>query len=152
MTRARPPQRAAQLAMDVEDPHAAAEQVARDHDDQRLALEHFFAACRQVCRELGYERCANELDAIWSKVGRGVSASTLKATLAPNGERNYFRFEWAIWFAQQSEEVADLLLEIAGRGKPEKTPEEELRDLKELMRRELGATGNKLIRKAAAPR
>ena len=136
-----------QLAMvGLDDPAEA----ARAGDEQALLYERLMVACRAVARELTFERCAAALDAIWGDRGRPVSAAVLRAALSGT-ERNYFRVEWAIWFARHSEDVADVLLEIAGRGKPKKTPEEELRDLKEIVRRELGATGNKLIRKAEAP-
>ena len=135
----------AQLSMAVDDP----KEREREADDQRLLAEHFFAACRSVVREgRTWDSIAKELDAIWDPVGRGVSAGVLRATLAPNSERNYFRFEWAIWFARQSEECADLLAEIIGRGKPKKTPEQELQDLKDLLREELPKRAASLIRKA----
>ncbi len=142
----------AQTEMAVEDPEAAKRERERKTEDRRELFERFFRACREVCRELGYDTVANELERDWGDLGRHVSSGVLKQTLAPNGDRNYFRWEWCTYFAEQSEEASDVLLEIGGRGKPKKTPEEELRDLKELMRRELGATANKLIRKAEAPR
>lgn len=120
-------------------------QAARDR--RKLLREQLMAACRQVALTLGYDRCAAELDAEWGPEGRTVAATFLRAALNDEGRSN-FRMEWLPWFSEQSEVVADLVLEMGGRGKPKKTPEEELRDLKELMRRELGATANKLIRKA----
>jgi hypothetical protein len=137
-----------QLAMVVDDPAVVERERQRELDDERLLFERLMKACREVCRELGYDRCAAELDAIWSPLGRHVSAGVLRQTLAPNTERNYFRLEWIIWFARQSEEVADLVLEVIGRGRPKKKPEDELRDLKELIRAELPKRAAALIRKA----
>lgn len=122
-------------------------EIQAAQDRRKLLRQQTMAACRQVALTLGYDRCAAELDAEWGPEGRGVSATFLRAALQDQ-ERSNFRHEWIYWFAEQSEVVADLLLEAGGRGKPKKTPEEELRDLKELMRRELGQTANKLIRKA----
>lgn len=123
-------------------------ELARDADDQALVFEGLLAACRACARLLTVEVCARELDRIWGDRGRPVSAAVLRAAL--NGtERNYFRLEWAIWFARQSEDVAELLLEIVGQGKPKKTPEEELADLKKLVRDELShKRAEALIRKA----
>lgn len=131
---------------EVSDP---TEVAARD-DQQRILREQLMAACRQVALTLGYDRCAAELDRIWGRDGRTVAATFLRAALHDDN-RSHMRLEWLLWFAEQSEVVADLVLELGGRGKPKKTPEEELRDLKEIMRRELGATANKLIRKAETP-
>ena len=128
---------------EVEDPV----EIAAGDDRQRVLRGQLMAACRQVALTLGYDRAAAELDRIWGHEGRPVSATFLRAALHDT-ERSHMRMEWLIWFAQQSEVVADIVLEMGGRGKPKKTPEEELRDLKELMRRELGQTANKLIRKA----
>ncbi len=135
----------AQTTMDVDNPL----DVAAADDEQRVLRSQLMAACRQVALSLGYDQCAAALDRIWGYEGRPVSATFLRAALHDN-ERSHMRLEWLLWFAQQSEVVADIALEIGGRGKPKKTPEEELRDLKELMRRELGTTANKLIRKAEA--
>jgi hypothetical protein len=123
--------------------------IERDGDDQALLFEALVGACRAVARELGYDACAAALDAIWGERGRPVSAAVMRAAL--NGtERNYFRVEWAIWFARRSEHVADILLEIAGRGsRPRKTAEQELEDLKALLRDELShKRAEQLIRKA----
>lgn len=123
-------------------------ELAREADDQALLFEHLITACRAVSRLITVEVCARELDRIWGDRGRPVSAAVLRAAL--NGaERNYFRLEWAIWFARQSEEVAELLREIGGNGKPKKTPEEELEDLKSILRTEYPKQAEKLIRKAA---
>jgi hypothetical protein len=119
-------------------------------DEQALLLEHLVAACRAVARELTYEACAKSLDAIWGERGRPVSASVLRAGLSGT-ERNYFRVEWAFWFARRSETVAEILLEVAGRARPKKKPEDELRDLKALIREELPKRATALIRKAELP-
>ena len=136
-----------QLEMEVDDPVQAAKERARERDQQALLFERLLTACRAVSHELTAEHCAKELDAIWGDRGRPVSAAVLRAALA-DSRGNYFRAEWLIWFAQQSEAVADLLLEAGGRGKPKKKPEDELRDLKALMRRKLGTVANELIHKA----
>lgn len=141
----------AQVEMNVEDPRAAERERERDAEAQQDLLSRLLRAMREVCREHGYEHCANALDAIWAPLGRGVSSSSLKMTLAPGNERNYVRIEWAIWFAQQSEEVADLVAEMAGRGKPKKKPEDELRDLQAIVRAEMPKQADRIIRKAATP-
>ncbi len=125
-------------------------EIDAEADRQTSLRDDVVMACRGVARELTYETCANALDAIWARHGRGVSASALRSALTDT-ERNHFRFEWVIWFAAQSEHVADLLNEIAGKGRPKKKPEDELRDLKELMRRRLGDVAKEIIRKAETP-
>ncbi len=119
---------------------AAAEraEIEADGDEQALLYEHLVVACRAVARELGYDACANAIEAIWADRGHPVSSSVLRAALNPNNlNHNYFRFEWAIWFARKSDAVAELLLEIGGRACPKKSPEDELRDLKAAIREEL---------------
>ncbi len=158
----------AQTSMDVDDPRETEREFEAEASADHVLLIKVLAACRAVALTLTYDKAANALDGIWARHGRPVSPSFLRAALNPEGEtRSYFRLEWVLWFARQSEEVADLVewvlwfarqseevadlvLEMGGRGTPKKTPEEELRDLKELMRRELGTTANKLIRKAEA--
>ena len=81
----------------------------------------------------GYDAVAAALDARWGAKGRPVSASTLRAALA-DSERNYFRLEWADWFAARDRDIADLL---ARRVKPAKTDAERLTDLEAEMREEL---------------
>lgn len=143
---------AVQTEMEVSDPQETQREREREIEAQQDILQRFFKACREVCRELGYERCANELDAIWAPLGRGVNPSTLKMTLAPGNERNYFRFEWAIWFARQNDDVAEALAEIIGAARPKKKPEDELRDLQEIVRGEYPKQAERIIRKAATPR
>ncbi len=120
--------------------------------DRQVALRNeIMVACRGVVRELGgYDQCAAALSHVWGGQGRSVTAPALRATLN-DVERNYFRFEWIIWFATQSERVRDLMNEIGGTGKPKKTPEEELADLKRVMRKKLGSVAEELIRKAESP-
>lgn len=120
---------------------------ADELDAEALLREELWGALRAIARELTYEVCAAELDKRWGPKGRPVSASLLRAALNDT-ERNNFRLEWVFWFAKKSELIAELVLEIGGRGRARKKPENELRDLKELMRRELGSVANKLIRKA----
>ena len=113
----------------------------------RLLMDRKLAAARKVVSERTVKACADELDQIWGPLGHPVSASTLANALRDH-ERNYFRSEWDSWFADQSEEFREVIAEVAGRGKPKKTPAEELAVLKELLRSELGTAGAKLIRKA----
>lgn len=144
-----------QLAMVVDDPAEAAKERAREGQAQRLLAARFYAACREVVRESTWDAVAKELDAIWDPqedpTGRGVSAGVLRASLATANERNYFRFEWCLYFARQSEECAELLAEIIGRGKPKKAPEAELADLQNIVRTHYPKDAEKIIRKAATP-
>ena len=121
-------------------------------DRHRALWNDVLDACRAVVREFGgYDKTAAALQHVWGPLGHTVTASNVRATLSVESERNYFRGEWLIWFSTQSETVADLLAEIAGRAKPKKTPEQELRDLQELLRAELPRQADKLIRKAGKP-
>lgn len=138
-----------QLVMSVDDPDAMRREQEREAEDQQELLARFFKACREVCREHTYERVAEELERIWGDLGRHVSSGVLKQTLAPGNERNYFRFEWCIWFARQSDSCAEILKEIIGHGQPKKSPEEELRDLQTELRAELShKRAEQLIRRA----
>jgi hypothetical protein len=94
----------------------------------------------------GLAACAAALDKRWGEDGRPVSESTLGAALR-DSERNYFRLEWADWFAARSPEIAELL---ARRIKPVKTPEQELEDLKAELRSELPKRADAVIRNARA--
>lgn len=147
MRRAQP----VQTTMAVEEPSAAAKKRDDEIAEQRAIFAAFVAACRVCVRDAGgYDPVTAQLEAIWGELGRHVSAGVLKSTLSEGEQnRNYFRFEWAIWFARQSEDCAALLGKIID--KPAKTPEEELRDLKALMRRKLGTVAEELIRKAESP-
>ncbi len=139
---------APQLEMPVDDPAELEKERQREVDEQHLVLGRFFAACREVVRETSWDHVANQLEAIWGPLGRHVSSGVLKLTLsASNGERNYFRWEWSIWFARNSEACADLLAEIIGRGRPKKDPADELRDLKDVIRNEYPKQAERLIRK-----
>lgn len=141
---------AVQTEMDVADPAELAREREREVEDQQELLQRFFKACREVVREWGgYDKVAAELDEIWAPIGRSVAGSTLKVTLAAGNERNYFRFEWAIWFARNDEDCADLLAEIIGKGKPKKAPQDELRDLHAELRTRYPKDADKIIRKAA---
>lgn len=113
----------------LEDPAEEAAEIEAGY----LWREQLFIAMRAVAREHGYEACASALDRRWGDKGRPVSASLLRAALN-DAERNYFRLEWADWFARRSKDVADLL---ASRMKPTKTPEEMLADLEAEVREEL---------------
>ncbi len=142
---------ALQIEMDVEDPAAAMLAHERKIEERREQLGRFFKLCREVCRLRSYEYVAAELEKEWGELGRHVSAGVLKNTIAPDSKGNYFRWEWAMWFAEESEEIADLLCEIAGRGKPKKDPKEELRDLQNIVRVHYPKDAEKHIRKAATP-
>jgi hypothetical protein len=143
---------AQQLEMDVEDPERTRRDRERLTEYRRELLERFFRACREVCRELTYERVAAELEADWGDLGRHVSSGVLKMTLATNdGARNYFRWEWGTYFADQSEECAMVLLEIGSRGRPKKDPKDELRDLQSIVRAHYPKDAEKHIRKAGMP-
>lgn len=119
-------------------------------DRQRATRDELVMACRAVARELGYDACAAALDLVWGPLGRSVSASSLRAALN-DAERNYFRFEWVLWFATQSESVRDVLRAIAD-GRSKKSEADELRDLQELVRRKLPEDAEGLIRKAKTTR
>lgn len=109
--------------------------------------EQLWSAMRAVARELGYEACASALDRRWGEKGRPVSASLLRAALN-DAERNYFRLEWADWFARQSKDVADLL---ASRVKPKKAPDELLADLEAELRETLShKAAEQVLRRARA--
>jgi hypothetical protein len=142
---------ALQIEMDVEDPDAVRLAHERKIEERREQLALFFKLCREVCRLLSYEHVAAELEKEWGDLGRHVSAGVLKNTIAPDSKGNYFRWEWGMWFAEQNEEIADLLCEIAGRGKPKKDPKDELRDLQNIMRTHYPKDADRHIRKAATP-
>jgi hypothetical protein len=141
-----------QLAMVVDDPRAAERELEAEATADHIMFVHMIAACRDVALTTGYDKAANALDAIWSRHGRPVSASFLRAALNPDSEtRSYFRLEWVQWFARQSADVRELLLGVA-MGDGPKDPKDELDDLKEVMRVELGKVAEKLIQKGKAPR
>lgn len=112
------------------------------------AMRTFVAGYISVKGTRGYDAVANELEARWAVFGRPVSASVLRAALSPEGnERNYFRLEWADWFAARSPEIADLL---ARRVKPTKTPQQQIADLEAELREELPKRADAVIRRARA--
>lgn len=119
-------------------------------DQHAVALEHLFAACKAIVRERTADEVARELDVIWGERGRGVTAQVLRAALA-DSRGNYFRLEWILYFAEESQEVRELLIAI-GRGDGPKDPREELEDLKELLRNEYPKQAEQLIRKGKARR
>jgi hypothetical protein len=150
-----------QLEMVVDDPAQAERdraQAERDREKDRDAQKAVFDALITACRDTalahgGYDKAANALDAVWGEFGRHVSGSFLNTTLKPVKPENagsYFRLEWIIWFAQHSAEVRDLLAGIAFD--TPKDPAEDLDDLHDVIREELGKTGEALIRKAKARR
>ncbi len=135
-----------QLALDVE----TEEEIDAAGDAQAVVLEHLFAACKAVVREMTADRVAAELNKIWANRGRGVTAQVLRAALA-DSRGNYFRVEWMFWFAAHSEDVRELLLGIAA-GESPKDPADELADLQELVRKEMPQQAPRLIQKAKRPR
>lgn len=147
--------RAEQLDLSIDEPEATEAELEAEADEQRILFLHLMAACRAVNRELTADTVAQRLDDIWAheKIGHGVSSSVLRASLNANGgERNYFRIEWIIEYARRSPLVSEILLEIVGRGVAQKPLDEELHDLKELVRAEYPRQAERLLRKAAAPR
>lgn len=131
-----------------EEAEAEASEVAARRETRGILRARLMAAIRAFARERQIGSCAAELDqddAVFGG-GKGVSASTLRSCLEST-ERNYFRLDWLLWFAEESEEIADLVMEVAGRGKPVKKPEDELRDLKEALRQEFPKQADRLIRK-----
>jgi hypothetical protein len=120
-------------------------------DAHEIRLNQLFAACKKAVRNLGSaDDAALELSAMWEDRGRPVTAPVLRAALA-DSRGNYFRLEWILYFAELSEEVRDLLIAI-GHGDTPKDPREELDDVYDVIREELGKTGEALIRKAKARR
>jgi hypothetical protein len=132
------------------DAEAADEAARREH---RGILRHrLMAALRDYARLRQLNICATELDkddAVYGG-GKGVSSSTLRSCLEST-QGNYFRLDWLFWFAGECDEVADILMEIAGH-KSEKTPEQELEDLKNALRSEYPKQAAALIRKGQLPR
>jgi hypothetical protein len=127
------------------------EEIERETEEASDAageqLTALINACKRVARELSYGHCADELEKLWGRHGRHVTAPTLRAC-CEGIERNYFRVEWAHWFAQQSDDVAAILREWGGARAPKKTPAEELEDLKRALLEEFPKQAAKLIRKA----
>ncbi len=95
----------------------------------------------------GYDACAFALTRRWGtdEHGRPVSPAQLRASLSSSTERNYFRLEWADWFACRSGDIADLL---ARRVKPAKTDRELYDDLVSEVREELPRRAESIVRKA----
>ncbi len=117
-------------------------------DRINLYREESFAIMRAIAKELTYETCANELDAMFSRHGRPVSPSVLRAALN-DIERNHFRFEWAIWFARKHKEMGDKFCEIGGHAKAKRTEGEINTAFRELVRSKLSLVeAEKLIRQA----
>lgn len=136
-----------------EEADAEAALEAADRERRGIMRHRLMAAIRDFARLRQQNVCATELDKDDSVFGggKGVSASAFRACLEGT-ERNYFRLDWLFWFVDESDEVADLIVEIGKRGLSQKTPEEELQDLRDLVRQEMPKQADKLIRKAAAPK
>lgn len=137
----------------LDDPeHRAREAEAVENEDLKC-FERFIQGARAVCVDRGYGKVANELDGTWSKLGHPVSESVLRATMRENGERNYFRMEWVPYFARHSEECAQALLEMAGRGEPEVPVEDFNANLIDGMRGVLApAQVNRIVAAARRPK
>lgn len=128
---------------EIEQDDANAEALSDDLGEQ---LTKLINACKKVARELGITYCVDSLERIWGRHGRHVTEPLLRACLG-NVERNYFRVEWAQWFAQHSDEVAAILREWGGV--PTKSVEQELIDLKLTIAEEFPRQAKGVIRKAA---
>jgi hypothetical protein len=136
--------------MDVEsDEERDAESEARG-DAHAVVLEHLFAACKRVVRELTADYVAEELSKIWANRGRPVTAPILRSALS-DSRGNYFRFEWVLWFAEHSADVRELLIGV-GAGDSDKDPADELEDLKGVLRNEFPKQADRLIQRGKAPR
>lgn len=115
----------------------------------RTRAEQLRAACRSVAIARGYARCAADLDGIFEPLGRPVSLGTLHNTLGDH-ERHYARSEWVPYFASYSEDVAEIVASSAGRvlapvGKLKLKPEDELELTRDLVLREFGIAGARLL-------
>ena len=142
-----------QLALDVDaqaEKEAEAARIEALGDAHAVLLERVFAACRKVLRDRQADPVADELEAMWANRGRPVTAQVLRSALA-DSRGNYFRVEWLFWFAEHSQELRELLLELA-IGQGPKDPADELADLHEIIREEFPKQATKLIQKAKAPR
>lgn len=147
----------AQLPIDLPKTQAQAAAEAAEADerrDQRAVLRVKLMAALRACAAGQIAMCAREVtrdaEAFGTDrdedTGKGVSESLLAACLR-GSNRNYFRLDWLLWFAEESEEVREVLLEIVGRGKGMKDPKDELRDLKEVLRNEYPKQAERLIKK-----
>lgn len=147
VAKARTPQPQLELRTreEIERDEADAETLSDELGAQLVALIN---GCKRVARELGYVSCAEALEKIWGRHGRHVTEPLLRACFG-NVEtgRNYFRVEWAQWFAQHSDEVVAILRTWGGV--PTKTAEQELVDLKLTIAEEFPNQAKKMIRKAA---
>ena len=134
-----------QAERDAEEAEAAARREGRNVLRVRL-----MSAIKNFCRGQ-VETVAGELDKdseTFAAGGKGVSASLLRACLT-EAERNYFRLDWLFFLAEESKEVADVLAEIAGVGKPVQTQEQYIRDLEQGYFEELSSKRAEMaIRKA----
>jgi hypothetical protein len=139
--------RAPQPELDLRSPEEIEREIEAESDRLGKQLTELITACKTVARSLGWGYCASELEKLWGPHGRHVAAPSFRACLE-NVERNYFRIEWAQWFAQHSDDVAAILREWGGAAAPTKTPEQELEDLKRTLLEEFPKQASKLIRKA----
>ncbi|MDQ1446777.1 MAG: hypothetical protein QOI20_3241 [Acidimicrobiaceae bacterium] len=119
-------------------------EAASDNANEKLVA--LINACKRVARELTYAHCAAELEKLWGPHGRHVTSATLRACL-DGTERNYFRLEWARWFADRSDDVkAHLHAWLVDM--PAKTWQRLYEDLCLTIYEEFPNQAKKLIRKA----
>lgn len=134
---------------DAEDAEKAARREARNILRHRLmAAIRTFAKGQTdaIAAEL-----SDDVDVFGADAGKnGVSGSLLRACMT-GGERNYFRLDWIFYLLEESDDVAAVMLEACGHGKPQKTPEQYAKDLEDTLREELSQNrADRAIRKARA--
>lgn len=113
----------------------------------RLWMDQKLAAAKKLIAERGLKTVADELDQIWGPLGHPVSASTLSNAVRDH-DRSYWRSEWDSWFCEQSEEFNEVVIEMTGRGKSQRTPEEKNEWFERLIREALSPkNAEALIRK-----
>ncbi len=130
---------------------SAAEQLELELPEvyrHRLLMDRKLAAARKIVAEKSLKSVADALDQIWGPIGHPCSASTLSNALRDH-ERSYWRSEWDSWFCDASDEFREVCCEMVGKGKPKKSKDEILEDLKRLLLKDLSSTrAEKLIREA----
>ncbi len=114
----------------------------------RLLMDRKLAAARKLVAERSVKVVADALDQIWGPIGHAVSASTVSNALRDH-ERSYWRSEWDSYFCDESEEFAEVVAEMIGKGAAKKTPEQIAADFASLVAEKLSPKeAAALIRKA----
>lgn len=114
----------------------------------RLLMDRKLTTAKKLVAERSIKVVADALDQIWGPLGHTVSASTLSNALRDH-ERSYWRSEWDSWFCDESEEFAEVVAEMVGKGKAKKTPEQIAEDFETLVTEKLSPKeAAALIRKA----